>query len=77
MVERPGFGSQQGRNFIFSATSRKALRPSQFPVKLIPGFIPRRSSGRDREDNYSLSLSAEVMSTLHPLSMHFQDKVFN
>jgi hypothetical protein len=58
----PGFGSKQYNIVFFYIASRPDLKPTQPPIKWVPGALPPRVKWQGHEADHSLPGSAEVKS---------------
>jgi hypothetical protein len=56
------WSSRPGRfkNFIFSTSSRPAMRSNQFPIQWVPGVLFPRVKRPGREDDHSPPASIEI-----------------
>jgi hypothetical protein len=60
-TERSEFSPGRVKNFLFSASSRPDLGPTQPPIQWVPGSLSPGIKRQGREADYSPPASAEVM----------------
>jgi hypothetical protein len=53
------------KNFVFSASSRSAVGPTQPPIKWVPGALSLGVKRPGREADHSAPTSAEVKKTIY------------